>query len=208
MSDLVNGALDGVLRGSLGSGSVRSGGNPEVGDASSADVVDEAVDVNRLKGSVSVSTTGVVLGEVRCPVLLHNGAGGDVSHRDLDVLLNKSTESRVFEFGKVDGGLVLVSFAERNDLRAGRVQESLTNRVNPMLNRGTGGIAGRIMLRQHGSLNTATSVVTHDDNMVDTQSGDAIRQNANRAVIGGLELIRNVPLGEEHTRWRGKDRTL
>jgi hypothetical protein len=79
---LVDGALDSFLRGSLGGSSVWAEGNTEIDDLASADVVDETywggrvnlvqireigsverekgrltVDVNRLEGSVSVSST-------------------------------------------------------------------------------------------------------------------------------------------------------
>ena len=136
------------------------------------------MDVNRLEGSASVSTTlsrrrGAVpsffLSDVGGPVLAHRGADGDVEHRLLDVLLDESTESGVIDRGGVDGRLVLVGFAVQVDLRArrhecirksqfqtrsegaparkkqtnkqtkdhspARVQVSVTNRVNPALNR-------------------------------------------------------------------------
>jgi len=41
MNLLVDGALDGTLRGGLGGRSVRADGNTKVGDVSSADIVDE-----------------------------------------------------------------------------------------------------------------------------------------------------------------------
>jgi len=49
---------------------------------------------------------------------LHHGAGDDVEHRVLDVLLDESTESRVVDLGGVDGGFVLVGLSPRDDLRA------------------------------------------------------------------------------------------
>lgn len=48
-----------------------------------------------------------------------------------------------------------------------RVPVSVTNRVNPVLNRISREIVGRIRPRQHCSLNTATSIVAHDDDMTD-----------------------------------------
>ena len=90
----------------------------------------------------------------------------------------------------------------------GRVGESVTDRVNPTLNRAAREIVGCIRLGQHGGLNTATSVVTHDDHMSDIQRLNSVRQNADRVVIDGLELVRDVPLGENGTWWCAEDRTL
>jgi len=90
----------------------------------------------------------------------------------------------------------------------GRVGESVTDRVNPTLNRTTREIIGRIRFGQHGGLNTATSVVTYDDHMSDIQRLNPVRQNAHRVVIGGLELVRDVPLGEDGTWWRIEGSTL
>jgi hypothetical protein len=89
-----------------------------------------------------------------------------------------------------------------------RVQESVTNGVNPTLNRTSREIVGCIRSRQHSSLNTATAVVAHDDDMSDAQSLNAVRQDADRVVIDGLELVRDVPLCEERARWRREDRSL
>lgn len=86
------------------------------------------VDVSWLEWSVSLSTTtsgrggssvlSLFLSNVGGPVLLHYGAGDDVEHRILHVLLDESTEGGVIELWRVDGGLVLVGFAVRQDLRA------------------------------------------------------------------------------------------
>jgi len=217
MSVSVDGALDGFLRGDLGSRSVRAVGSSEVDDVSSADVVDETVDVNRLERSARISTTvsgrrsavlSLLLSNVGIPVLSHHGADDNVEQRNLDVLLDESTESGVIERWRVDGGLVHVSFAVRDDLRAAGVQVSVTNRVNPTLNRTAREIVGRIRLGQHCSLDTATSVVTHDDDVSDAQRLNTVRQNADHVVVDGLELVRDVPLGEEGAWWRRKDRTL
>ena len=78
------------------------------------------VNVNRLKWSISLSTTtsgrgsvvlSLFLSDVCGPVLLHHRADDDVEHRVLDVLLDESTESGVIELWRVHGGLVLVGFA-------------------------------------------------------------------------------------------------
>ena len=65
------------------------------------------------------------------------------------------------------------------------------------MNRAAWEVTGRVRLRQHGSLDTATSVVTHDDDMCDTQSVNSVRQNANRVVIDRPELVRDVPLDKD-----------
>jgi len=217
-SVLVDRALNGFLRGGLGSGSVRAEGSSEVDDVSSADVVDETVDVNRFEGSAGVGTTmsrrggavvSLFLSDVGSPVLSHHRTDDDIEHRVLDVLLDESPESRVVELGIINHGLVLVRFSVRNNLRAARVPISVANRVNPTLNRVLRGvIIRRIRSRQHGSFNTATSIVTHDEDMSDAQSLNSVRQDANRVVVGGLELVRYVPLCEERTRRRGKHCSL
>ena len=89
VSESADGALGRTLRGSLGSGSVRAGGNPEVVDVSGRGVVDETcrnmstsqprekektVDENRLEGSAGVIATlwgggCAVLSRVGCPAL-------------------------------------------------------------------------------------------------------------------------------------------
>jgi len=81
------------------------------------------VDVNRLEGGIRVSATrngrgSAVLSDVGGPVLLHHRADDDVEHRVLDVLLDESTESGVIVLRRVDGRLVLVGFAVRQDLWA------------------------------------------------------------------------------------------
>lgn len=85
------------------------------------------MDVNWLERSAGVGTaTGMgrsavltlFLGDVSAPVLLHHGADDDVEHRVLDILLNECAEAGVIELGIIDGRLVLIGFAERNDLRA------------------------------------------------------------------------------------------
>ena len=50
--------------------------------------------------------------------------------------------------------------------------------------------------------------MAHDDDVPDGQSLDAVRQDADRVVVGGLELVRDVPLCEERTRWCREDRSL
>lgn len=141
-------------------------------------------------------------------MLLHHWAEDDVEHGVFDVLLDKGTESGIIVFGKVDGCLVLVGFAERDYLRSARVHEGETNRVNPTLDRVERGVAGGIRSRQHGSSDTATAVVTHYDDVPDVQRPEAVRQDTDRVVVDGLELVRDIPLGEELTRWRGEDRAL
>jgi len=211
-------AFDSVLGWSLGDGSVRTEGSLEVGDVSGTNVVDETVDVNWLEGSARVLRTAVVgrrsavltllLGDVGAPVLLHYRADDDVEHRVFDILLNESAETGVIKLGIINRRLVRIGFAERNDLRAARVQVSETDRVNPFLNRTTRGVARRIRPRQHRSCDTATSVVAHDDDVFDAQGLNAVRQDADRVVIDGLELVSDVPLGKERARWRREDRTL
>lgn len=215
-SELVDRALDGILRRGLGNGPVRAERNLEVGDVASANVVDETVNVNRFEGArVRIAAGGsagavlaLFLSDVSIPVLLHRRADEDVEHRVLDVLFDQSAESRVIELGRVDVRLVPVCFAERYDLRAARVQVSVTNRVNPTLNRTTCGVACRIWSRQHRGLDTATPVVAHYDDVSNAQRLDAIRQDADRVVIGGLELVRNVPLGKERARRRRENCSL
>jgi len=208
-------ALHGILRRNLGSMSIRAEGNPEVDDLSGCRVVHETVDVNRLEGGARISTTvsgrgsvvlSLFLSGVSRPVLFHHRADDDVEHRVLDVLFDESAVSRVVESGRVNLGLVLVGFTVRQDLWAARVQESVTNRVNPALNRTTRVIVGRIWPKQHCGLNTATSVVAHHDDVSDAQRLNAVRQHADRVVIDRLELVRDVPLGEERARRRGEDR--
>ena len=86
------------------------------------------MDVNRLERGARAITTmsgrgsailSLFVSDVGSPVLLHDGAVNDVEQRDLDVLLDESAESGVIELWRVDGGLVLVGFAVRVDLRAG-----------------------------------------------------------------------------------------
>lgn len=84
----------------------------------------------------------------------------------------------------------------------------MTDWVNPTLNRASRKIVGRIGSRQHSSLNTATPVVTHDDDVSDGQSLNAVGQDADCVVIDGLELVCDVPLCEERARWRREDRAL
>ena len=84
----------------------------------------------------------------------------------------------------------------------GRVQVSVTDRVNPTLNRRTCGVVCRIWSRQHRGLDTATSVVAHYDDVSNAQRLDTIRQDADRVVVGRLELVPNVPLGKEGARRR------
>lgn len=86
------------------------------------------MNVNRLEWNISLSTTttsgrgsvvlSLFLSDVGGPVLFHHGADDDVEHRVLDVLLHQSTESGVIELWRVDGGLVLVGFTIRGNLRA------------------------------------------------------------------------------------------
>jgi len=216
-SVLVDRALDGILRRGLGSRSMRAEGDSEVDDVSGCNVVDETMDVNWFEGSARISTTmggrgsavlSLFLSGVGHPVLFHHRADHDVEHRVLDVLLDESTESGVVESGRVNVGLVLVGFTVQEDLRAARVQESVTNRVNPALNRTTRVIVGRIRPRQHCSLNTATSVVAHHNDVSDAQRLNTVRQDADRVIIDRLELVRDVPLGEERARRRGEDSSL
>jgi hypothetical protein len=89
-----------------------------------------------------------------------------------------------------------------------RVQVSVTDRVNPILNRTAREVICRIRSRQHRGLDTATSVVAHDDNVSDAQKLNTVRQNADRVVVDRLKLVCDVPLGEERAGWRGEDRTL
>lgn len=84
----------------------------------------------------------------------------------------------------------------------------MTDRVNPILNRTAREVICRIRSRQHRGLDTATSVVAHDDNVSDAQKLNTVRQNADRVVVDRLKLVCDVPLGEERAGWRGEDRTL
>jgi len=85
----------------------------------------------------------------------------------------------------------------------------VTNRVNPTLNRVLREIiSGRIRSRQHGSFDTATSIVSHYDDVPDAQSLNPVRQHADRVVVDGLELVRNVSLGEDRARWRRENGAL
>jgi len=177
-------AFDGVLGWSLGDGSVRAEGSLEVGDVSGTNVVDETVDVNWLERSAGVLRTAVggrrsavltLFLDVSTPVLLHHRADDDVKHRVLDILLKECAETGVIELGIINCRLVRIGFAERNDLRAARVQVSVTDRVNPTLNRTTRRVARRIRPRQHRSCDTATSVVAHDDDVSDAQGLNAVR---------------------------------
>jgi hypothetical protein len=63
ISVLVDCALDGILRRSLGNGSVRAERNLEVGDVSSANVVDEGIERKEKKGrrNVNQSRPGTML---------------------------------------------------------------------------------------------------------------------------------------------------
>jgi len=86
------------------------------------------VDVNWLKvGLGNISTTmrsggsavlGFLLSNVGGPVLAHRGAGDDVEHRVLDVLLDQSAESGVVDLGRVNSSLILVVLSPRDDLWA------------------------------------------------------------------------------------------
>lgn len=50
--------------------------------------------------------------------------------------------------------------------------------------------------------------MAHHDDVSDAQSLNTVRQDADRVVVCGLELVGNVPLGEERTRRRREDRSL
>jgi len=84
----------------------------------------------------------------------------------------------------------------------------MTDRVNPTLDRVLREIVGLIRSRRHGSFDTATSIVAHYDDVPDAQRPNAVRQDADRVVVDRLELVRDVPLGEDRSRRRREDGAL
>ena len=69
-----------------------------------------------------------LLGDVGGPMLFHHGAGGDVGYRVLHVLLDEGAESGVIVLGGFNGGVALVGFSGRGDLRAGRDKHECTKK--------------------------------------------------------------------------------
>lgn len=93
------------------------------------------VDVDWFEGcaiarSTTMGSTALrsLLGDVGGPMLFHHGAGGDVGYRVLHVLLDEGAESGVIVLGGFNGGVALVGFSGRGDLRAERDKHECTKK--------------------------------------------------------------------------------
>ena len=155
---------------------------------------------------------------------LHDWVIGDVVNGLLDVLLNEGPVPRVLELRFLGDVVSDIEFPQLGNFWAeskyeqpvtvggykgssllSRSLEKVPDRFNPILH-GAVSVTGIIRRPwQYRSANSAASIVTHHNHMVDTQLGDGVRQNADRINVVRNETVGYIPFSEERSRRRAED---